>query len=98
SFTYPDLPLSFDRNIFLLRNFRFLFFLRDRQLQDTMFEFTFHIFLSYAVAYIEGSLAGSCITLFPDVSAALLILLVLIKSLSGADGQITVFQRYLNLI
>jgi len=41
---------------------------------------------------IEGTLAGSGIAFFADISAGLLVFLVLVQPFGGADGKIAVFK------
>ena len=79
---------AFNGDILLLRNLSRL--LGDGQLQDTVFKLALNVLLSHILAYIEGSLAGPRIALSADVTAGFLLLLVLIKALGGADGQIAV--------
>ena len=63
-----------------------------------MLELSLDILLGYALAHIEAPAAGTCITLSADVTSGFFLLLVLIQSLGGTDGQISVIQLYGNLI
>ena len=92
------LSLSFNGYIFRIIGNWFCFFLRNKQFQDTVFVFTFDVFLCNIFTYIEASLAGSCVTFTSDVTSCLLVILFLIKAFSCTDCQITIFQCYLNFI
>ena len=59
-------------------------------LQNAIFKLGGEILGLYALAHIEAAAAGTGITLLADITA-LLILFVLIQALAGADGQKTVF-------
>ena len=63
-----------------------------------MFELTLNILLGQIVTNIEATLAGTCITFLADVLAGFLLLFILIQTLGSLDGQITILQRYLDLI
>ena len=55
-----------------------------------MLEFALYIILRHILAHIKASFAGAGITLLTDISAARLLLLVLIQSLGSTDGQVSV--------
>ena len=63
-----------------------------------MFEFTLYILVSHVPAHIEASLTGAGITLLADISAAVLLMLILIQAFGSADGQISVLEGYLDFV
>ena len=95
-FVFKGLSLNSDVFIGLYR--RLCFLLRNIQGQNTMFELTLNILLGQIVTNIEATLAGTCITFLADVLAGFLLLFILIQTLGSLDGQITILQRYLDLI
>ena len=58
--------LAFNGNVFLFFYCRFIF-LRNKQFQNTMFKLSFDIRFRNILSYIEGTLAGSGITLPADI-------------------------------
>ena len=92
--------LSLNGDVFIGLHCRFCFLLlRNIQGQDTMFELTLDILLSQVVTNIEATLAGTCITFlcgctcrdFFSCSSSS-------RPFGSLDGQITILQRYLDLI
>ena len=75
-----------------------LFLFRNRYTQDTVFEFRLNLLFPDLLAKIEGSAQSTCITFLADVLAGFLLLFILIQTLGSLDGQITILQRYLDLI
>ena len=77
---------------------KFLFWLLGNgDLQNAVFKLCTHILNGNSSANIEATAHCTGVTLLTNVTA-LLILLVLIQALLSADGQITVLQLYLNLV
>lgn len=74
---------------FCLRLFRLN--LRNSNLQDTVFKFSFDILLGNCFADIEGSCTLTAVTFTTDINA-FIVLFVLVEAFSGGNGQITVFQ------
>ena len=71
--------------------------LGQRQLQDAVLKFGVDVGGLDAVAHIKAAAALAGVTLLPDV-AALLVLLVPVQALGGADGQVAVLQVKLDLV
>ena len=71
--------------------------LGDEQLQNAVLILGLHILRLHILAHIEAAAEGTGVTLLADITA-LLILLVLVQSLGGADGQATVLQLDLYLV
>jgi len=82
--------LSFDEDLFLLRN-RFFILLGKDEIQDTVLEGCLDVFFSDVLADIEASLHRSGVALLP-YQLALLVLFVFIKTLVRADDKISVIE------
>ena len=57
-----------------------------------MFKLSFDIRFRNILSYIEGTLAGSGITLPADIFSGFLLLLILVQAFRRTDGHITVVQ------
>ena len=94
----PPTPQFYAFNCYMLFLFYFLSFnLRNIQLQNTIFKLTVNVFFRDILAYIKASAHGTCITLLTKV-LALLISLILVKSLGSGYCQISVFQLNLDFV
>ena len=56
-------------NIFILFHLRSRFFLRNPQLQNSMFKLSLNILLCQIFSHIEAPLTGAAETFFPDITA-----------------------------
>ena len=68
--------LSLDGNKFILFNLWLRLFLRNVQVKDSVLEGCFNVILFNVIAYVEGSLAASGVTLAADVLLAFALLLI----------------------
>ena len=90
------LLLPFNRYI-LLAFYGLRILLGDVQPQCAVLEFGIDVLFRDGSAYIEAAAAGSAVPFLTDV-LAFLILFVLIQGLGGGDGQVALFQLYLDAV
>ena len=90
--------LAFNGNVFLFRQLRLCFLLRNLQRQDTVLQFGFDILFRERLAHIEAAAHAAGIALLSDELAGLFVLLILVKALCRRDVQVPVLQAELNLI
>ena len=88
--------LTFYCYIAFLRDGLLVFF-RNIQCQNTVFVFRMDILLGKAFAYIKAAAHAARVTFTSDVSV-FFIFLILVESLLGTDGQISVIQFQLDLV